>query len=384
MKSLTILGSTGSIGRSTLDIVKQFPERFSVHALTAHRNVELLARQIEAFHPALAVVADAAAATTLQAMLPQEHGVRLLYGPAGYIEAAGDSDADLVVGAMVGAAGLMPALAAIDAGNPLALANKETLVMAGELVMARAAARNVPLLPIDSEHSAIYQCLAGERRDDITTIMLTGSGGPFRERSLETFVDITVDEALAHPNWSMGPKISIDSATMMNKGLEVVEARWLFDMPLDRIEVVVHPQSIVHSMVAFVDGSVKAQLGVPDMRGAIAYALNGDLRLPLDLPVPDFAAIGQLTFSAPDTERFPCLALAMDAARQGKTYPVVLNAANEVAVEAFLEKRIGFTQIPNLIESVMGQHQPVAADAVEPIVDADRWARETAQQWIQK
>jgi len=379
MKSLTILGATGSIGRSALDIVRQFPDRFAVHALTAHRNIALLAQQIETFQPALDVVADAAGADALKARLPDGHPVTVLHGSDGYVAAAGDARADLVVAAMVGAAGLLPALAAIDAGIPVALANKETLVMAGELVMARVRAKQIPLLPIDSEHSAIHQCLAGERPQDVATLLLTGSGGPFRQRSAATFAAITVDEALAHPNWAMGPKITIDSATMMNKGLEIIEARWLFDIPLDHIQVVVHPQSIVHSMVAFVDGAVKAQLGVPDMRGAIAYALTGNRRLPLDMPVPDFPALGALEFYAPDPIRFPCLGLAMNAARLGMTYPAVLNAANEAAVAAFLEGRIDFIRIPQVIETVLDRHQPVNPDTVDRIVDADRWARDKAR-----
>ena len=375
-KRIVILGSTGSIGTSTLDVVRRFPERFVVRALTAARNIERLAEQVVAFRPEMAVVLDAEGANALRQRLPQGLDVTIGYGSEGYRAAAAEVDADMVVAAMVGAAGLMPTLAAIAAGRDVALANKETLVMAGELVMAQVARRGVRLLPVDSEHSAIFQCLAGSRPADLDRIILTASGGPFRSWPAERFAAIGPQEALRHPNWQMGPKITIDSATLMNKGLEVIEARHLFAVPVGRIEVVVHPQSIVHSMVAFCDGSVMAQLGVPDMRGAIAYALSYPERLPLAQPLPDWAAIGALTFETPDRERFPCLGLAFAAGQAGGTLPAVLNAANEVAVQAFLDRRIGFADIPRLVGQAIESHDPASGTDLDLILAADRWTRQ--------
>ena len=291
MKQLSVLGSTGSIGRNVLRVVEQFPERFGVRALTAHSSVERLAEQIGRFRPTLAAVGGSEAADRLRALLPADCETEIRFGESGYAEAAARSGSDVVVAAMTGAAGLLPVLAAVEAGHTVALANKETLVMAGELVMARAAEQNVRILPIDSEHSAIFQCLSAGRPEELDRILLTASGGPFREWPAERIAAATPEAALRHPNWEMGPKITIDSATLMNKGLEVIEARWLFDVSPDQIEVVVHPQSIVHSMVAYRDGSVMAQLGAPDMRGAIAYALSWPERLPLGLPVPDFSQL---------------------------------------------------------------------------------------------
>ena len=306
-KNLAVLGATGSIGCSTLDIVRQFPERYRAVSLTAGRNVALLARQIAEFRPALAVVIDEADRDRLRQLLPDDVKTELLWGESGMIAAASLPDADMVVTGVVGAAGLMPTLAAIDAGKPIALANKETLVMAGETVMARAAAAGVPILPVDSEHSAIYQCIGQHPRREVARLFLTASGGPFRTLAPDRFGAIRLEDALNHPNWSMGAKITIDSATLMNKGLEFIEARHLFDMAPEKIEVIVHPQSIVHSMVGFVDGSVLAQLGIPDMKGPIGYALAYPERLPLELGFPDFTTLAQLTFEPPDLERFPCL-----------------------------------------------------------------------------
>jgi 1-deoxy-D-xylulose-5-phosphate reductoisomerase len=288
----------------------------------------------------------------------------------------------MVVSAMVGAAGLLPTLAAIDAGRDIALANKETLVMAGELVMRRAAARGVRILPVDSEHSAIFQCLAGQRREDLDRILLTASGGPFRGFSPERFSDIRPQDALRHPTWQMGHKITIDSATLMNKGLEVIEAHWLFDVAPQQIEVVVHPQSIVHSMVAYRDGSILAQLGVPDMRGAIAYALSYPERLELGQPLPDFCGMGMLTFEKPDFKTFTCLGLAFDACRLGGSMPAVMNAANEVAVAAFLDGAVAFGAIATIIADVMGSHTVISRPDIEDILDADRWARNAAREAI--
>ncbi|MGD9309047.1 MAG: 1-deoxy-D-xylulose-5-phosphate reductoisomerase [Desulfosarcina sp.] len=382
MKSLSILGATGSIGCSALEIVSQFPDRFSIDALTARTNVHALAQQIIAFTPRLAAVADAAHARQLKVLLPTACDVEIVYGEAGYIQAATCEETDMVLGAMVGAAGLAPTLAAIDAGKDIALANKETLVMAGAIVMQRIAERGVRLMPIDSEHSAIFQSMVGQGPNGVREILLTASGGPFLQRPPADFSAITPQEALRHPNWSMGSKITIDSATLMNKGLEVIEARWLFDMDFDRIKVVVHPQSIVHSMVTYADGAVIAQMGIPDMKGAIAYGLSYPQRLPLDIPAPDFAQIGQLTFDYPDLKRFPCLTLAYQAGKQGGVWPAVLNAANEIAVEAFLENRLPFNGIFQIIDRTLNRHTQTDHADLDQIIAADRWARETAHALI--
>ncbi len=384
MKSLSILGATGSIGTNALEIINQFPDRFTVCALTARTHVAALARQIIRFGPRMAAVIDAEHARQLKALLPATLDVEIVFGQAGYVAAATCPDADMVLGAMVGAAGLVPTLAAIDAGKDIALANKETLVMAGAIVMQRVADRGVKLMPVDSEHSAIFQSMAGQGHDGVSKILLTASGGPFLNRSIGEFDAITPQAALRHPNWSMGSKISIDSATLMNKGLEVIEARWLFDVDFKQIKVVVHPQSIVHSMVVYADGAVIAQMGVPDMKGAIAYGLSHPQRLPLDVPAPDFAQIGQLTFEDPDLDRFPCLALAYRAGEQGGTWPAVLNAANEVAVEAFLENRLPFTGIYPVIDQTLNRHAPSDGADLDPIIEADRWARQTAHGLIRR
>ena len=384
MKSLSILGATGSIGSNALDIVRQFPDRFTVNALTAKTRVAALARQIVEFAPRMAAVIDAEHAGQLKALLPPTADVEIVFGEAGYVEAATCPETDMVLGAMVGSAGLVPTLAAIDAGKDIALANKETLVMAGALVMEKVARRGVKLMPVDSEHSAIFQSMAGQGRNGVREILLTASGGPFLKRPATDFNAITPQDALRHPNWSMGRKISIDSATLMNKGLEVIEARWLFDVDFKRIKVVVHPQSIVHSMVVYQDGAVIAQMGVPDMKGAIAYGLSHPRRLPLDVPAPDFAHIGQLTFEEPDLERFPCLALAYRAGEQGGTLPAVLNAANEVAVDAFLDNRLPFMGIYPIIDQTLNHHSGVYGADLGQLIEADRWARETADTLIRR
>jgi len=383
-KNLAVLGATGSIGCSTLDIVRQFPDRYCAVSLTAGRNVALLARQIAEFRPALAVVIDEADRDRLRQLLPDDVKTDLLWGESGMILAASLPDADMVVTGVVGAAGLMPTLAAIDAGKPIALANKETLVMAGETVMARAAAAGVPILPVDSEHSAIYQCIGQHPRREVARLFLTASGGPFRTLAPDRFGAIRLEDALNHPNWSMGAKITIDSATLMNKGLEFIEARHLFDMAPDQIDVIVHPQSIVHSMVGFVDGSVLAQLGIPDMKGPIGYALAYPERLPLELGYPDFTTLAQLTFESPDLKRFPCLGLAFEACTAGGTLPAVLNAANEMAVSAFLERRIAFTDIHRVIHQSMERHKPQFQPSIEQIREADREARQIAGNEIRR
>lgn len=382
MKRLSILGSTGSIGRNVLNIVDMFPERFRVEALTAKDNVQRLARQIEYFRPKIAAVFDGDAADRLKRLLPPEVRVEIFWGEDGYRIAAANGETDMVVAAMMGAAGLSPTLAGISAKKDIALANKETLVMAGSLVMARAAENGVVVRPIDSEHSAIFQSLAGQRREDLAQILLTASGGPFRLTPATELAKIRPEDALKHPNWDMGPKITIDSATLMNKGLEVIEAKWLFGVSEEQIQVVVHPQSIVHSMVAYRDGSVIAQLGIPDMRGAIAYALSWPERLPIQQPAPDFTALGALTFEAPDRVRFPCLDMAFSACEIGGTMPAVLNAANESAVAAFLEKRISFTAIPEVIAWVMDRHVRTDQPSLDDILDADGWARHAASERI--
>ena len=380
-KSLSILGSTGSIGRNLLQIVEQFPDQLQVHALAAKSNIRLLAQQIERFSPKVAVVYDEQGAQELKALL-SDNKVDILYGETGYQTAATLAEVDTVVTAVVGAAGLLPTLAAIDAGKEIALANKETLVMAGALVMERASDAGVQILPIDSEHSAIFQCLQGQNRKELDRIFLTASGGPFLNTPQERLQSITPADALAHPTWSMGNKISIDSATLMNKGLELIEAHWLFKAPIDKIEVVVHPQSIVHSMVAFQDGSVIAQMGIPDMKGAIAYALSYPARLPRDQPLPDFTELKSLTFMNPDMDRFPCLALAFRAGKTGHTLPAVMNAANEIAVAAFLDHRIPFLEIPRVIGATMDAHQVVNNPSLSDILAADQEARVQAQAMI--
>ena len=382
MKNLSILGSTGSIGRNTLKIVEMFRDRFEVKALAAANNVELLAKQIETFHPEIAVVFDENRALELKNILPAGTGVEILYGKDGYRAAATYDSVEMVVTAMVGAAGLMPTLAAIEAGKNIALANKETLVMAGEIVVKKAAEKNISILPIDSEHSAVFQCIAGHRREDMDKILLTASGGPFLSKPANEFVSIKPEEALNHPTWQMGKKISIDSATLMNKGLEVIEAKHLFGVSHDMIKVVIHPQSVIHSMVAYRDGAVVAQLGIPDMKGAIAYAISYPERLPLKQLIPDFVNIGALTFQQPDLTKFPCLALAFKACEIGGTMPAVLNASNEVAVEAFLDKRIAFTNIPELIKNTIEKHLSVKNPTLSDILEADKWARKTVEELI--
>jgi 1-deoxy-D-xylulose-5-phosphate reductoisomerase len=382
MKRLSILGSTGSIGTNVLNIVAMFPQKFDVKVLTAKKNVNQLARQIEQFHPDLVAVFDERRAQELKDCLPPGTVVDILYGQEGYRAAATYSTADMTVTAMVGAAGLKPTLAAIEAGKTIALANKETLVMAGDFVMKAAAEKGVDILPIDSEHSAIFQCLQGQRKEDMEKILLTASGGPFLNKPAAEFKTITREEALKHPNWQMGRKITIDSATLMNKGLEVLEARCLFSVPHEMIEVVVHPQSIIHSMVAYKDGSVIAQLGVPDMKGAIAYALSYPQRLALEQPLPQFNANQTLTFQEPDLNKFPCLALAFKACEVGGTLPAVLNAANEVAVHAFLDREIDFVDIVPVIRQTIDNHPVVSDPELSEILAADLWARNHAEQEI--
>ncbi|MGD8512949.1 MAG: 1-deoxy-D-xylulose-5-phosphate reductoisomerase [Deltaproteobacteria bacterium] len=380
MKRLAILGSTGSIGRNVLRVVEQFPDEFSVVALAAGRNTDLLGEQLKRFSPQVAVVLDDVLARQVREVLVPEGHVEILHGADGYEAAATLHSADLVVSAMVGSAGLLPTMAAIEHGKTVALANKESLVMAGEILTQTAREKGVAIIPIDSEHNAIFQCLVGHRREDLKQILLTASGGPFLDKPTEDLDDITPEVALCHPTWDMGPKVTIDSATLMNKGLEVIEARWLFDVPLERIQVVIHPESIIHSMVVYRDGSVMAQLALPDMRIPIAYALSYPERLDLGLSSPDLFKLGALTFREPDLEKFACLALAIQACRMGKTYPAVLSAANEVAVGAFLDHRIGFGHIAETIKETLAKHEPVPKPGLSDILSADTWARRTAEE----
>ena len=376
MKRLTILGSTGSIGTQALDVIASRPGEFRVVALSAGRNVTRLAAQAHAVRPELVVVSDEDQARACASSLPA--GTRVAFGRDGLIEAARHPEAELVVCGLVGALGIEPTYAAVDAGKNVALANKEALVAAGEFVVARALARGALILPVDSEHNALHQCLRGESASEIKTLWLTASGGPFRGLSREALASATPGEALKHPTWVMGPKVTIDSATLMNKGLEVIEARWLFDVGPERIRVVVHPGSVVHSLVEFVDGSFKAQLGVTDMRHPIQYALTYPQRLPSTLAPFDLVAAGPLRFEAPDTEAFPCLALAYEALARGGAAPAVLNAANEIAVAAFLAGRASFLDIPVTIRGALDRHGDAAAATLDDILAADRLARKTA------
>ncbi len=378
MKNLVLLGSTGSIGVSTLEIVAAYPDRFRVLALTGNSNLDALAQQVRRFSPRLVAVPDAARAQVLRELVP-DRKVEVLSGLQGLRACAALAEADLVVSAITGFAGLEPTLAAIEAGHDVALANKETLVAAGALVTSRARALGVRIYPVDSEHSAIFQALQGQREAQVRRLILTASGGPFYQSSPEEIERATPEAALNHPRWRMGKKVTIDSATMMNKGLEVIEAHWLFDMPEEKIAVQIHPQSVVHSMVEYVDGALIAQMGVPDMKIPIAYALAFPERLALDLPPLDLCTLGSLTFAAPDDRRFPCLSIAREALRQGGTVPAVMNAANEVAVACFLNKTIQFGQIAEVIRATLEQHSPCAVTDLETVIEADRRGRQIAR-----
>ena len=382
MKVLTILGSTGSIGTGVLDVVRKFSDQYTIAGLAAGRNVDLLCRQVLEFSPELVSVLDEEHAVLLKALLPVSFHKRIVWGTEGTIQVATLDAATMTISAIVGAAGLLPTLAAIEAGKDIGLANKETLVMAGKLVMSAARRKGIQLLPVDSEHSAIFQALEAGRKQDVAKIILTASGGPFLHKRTEELQQVTPDQALAHPNWSMGRKISIDSATLMNKGLEVIEARWLFDVSVDTIEVVVHPQSIVHSLVEFQDGSVVAQLGIPDMRIPIAYALSYPKRLPLALKPLQLSQCGNLQFLDPDYARFPALALAFEALRQGGVMPAVLNGANEVAVEAFLGGRISFPGIVATVTRVLEKGYNGSEDSLADILAADASARTEAERLV--
>ena len=379
MKRIAILGSTGSIGLSTLDIIGRFPEKFRVVALAAGKNLTQLIKQIKSFQPQLVSLSQEEDAKKLRQELPDFEG-DIVWGADGLLATATHEDADMVMAALVGAIGLPPTLAAIRAGKDVALANKEALVVSGELMTREAAQHDVQLLPVDSEHNAVFQALHGHKRERVKRIILTASGGPFLHRPAEDFQTIRIEEALRHPTWKMGNKITIDSATLMNKGLEVIEARWLFNLPPEQVSVIVHPQSIVHSLVEYVDGSVLAQLGIPDMRVPISYILAYPDRLPLiHLPQLSLTEAARLEFVEPDYDKFPCLGLAYTALERGGTCPAALNAANEVSVASFLSGRIAFTDIADINKQVLVAHVAQPVKDLESVLEADGWARARAK-----
>ena len=384
IKNISILGSTGSIGVSTIDLVRRHPDKFRVIGLAAGGNLKLLAEQVRALKPKMVSVNEGDTIfqkiTYVDALKELLKGidVEIVSGVEGACNVASLPEVDLVISAIVGAAGLLPTLRAIESGKTIGLANKESMVIAGELMRQKANQHQAQILPVDSEHSAIFQCLQGNRREDVQRLILTASGGPFLHKPVSEFGSITKAEALRHPNWSMGEKITIDSATMMNKGLEVMEARWLFDLAVEKVDVCIHPQSIVHSMVEYKDGSVMAQLGVPDMKVPIAYALSYPERIETGVASLNLFEKKELTFFEPDFEKFRCLKLAYDVGRKGGTYPAVLNAANEIVVDSFLKGTLKFLEIPKIIEAVLEKHQSQSANSLENILLADQWARDLA------
>jgi len=379
-RNIAILGSTGSIGRNTLEVIRCYPKRFRVAYLTARSKIQLLLEQIREFRPAgVVVAAPNDAARVRDAVGPT---VEVLSGEEGLVQIVGRDDVDVVVSSLVGFAGLRPTINAIQHRKSIALANKETLVVGGDIIMRLLREHGARLVPVDSEHSAIFQCLVGEDPRDVARLFLTASGGPFRDLPAERFGSITVEQALRHPNWSMGDKVTVDSATLMNKGLEVIEAHWLFGLPAESITVVIHPQSIIHSMVEFVDGSVKAQLGVPDMKLPIQYALTFPQRWPMDGERVDFPKLASMSFFEPDLKRFPCLPLAYEALERGGTAPAVLNAANEVAVAGFLDRKIPFTTIPDVIRRALDQHAVKSGTELEHILEADRDTRRVVRTFL--
>jgi len=384
MKRIAILGSTGSIGCSSLKVIEAHPEAYQVAALAAGKNIDLLAEQIRKFRPLEVAVLGDQEAESLKERLGGGQETRIVSGREGFIHLATLDEVDTVISAITGAAGLVPTYAAIRAGKNIALANKETMVMAGPLVMEEAKRRGVAVLPVDSEHSAILQCLQGHPRDDVRRVILTASGGPFKDFSHEEMEKVTPEQALKHPNWNMGPKITVDSATLMNKGLELIEAKWLFKLDIHQIHILIHPQSVVHSMVEYRDGSIIAQLGIPDMITPISYALSYPRHVDTTLPALDLEQVGTLRFMKADTRKFRCLELALRAAEIGGSMPAVLNGANEVAVDLFLKGRIGFLQIPSLIERTMDAHRPFVIDSIEKVMEADAWARERAAEFAER
>ena len=388
MQFVTVLGSTGSIGKSTLDVISQHADQYSIYALVANSNVDIMLQQIMQFNPVYAVMADTAAAQALRAQVEAKNcRTEILDGQQAIIDIAADSQAQIVMAAIVGAAGLLPTLKAIQAGKKVLLANKEALVMSGAYFMQQATLSKATLLPVDSEHNAIFQCLpnqVSEPYQGVSRIVLTASGGPFRQASLSDLEQVTPEQACAHPNWQMGKKISVDSATMMNKGLELIEAHWLFAMPHDKIDVLIHPQSIIHSMVSYADGSVLAQLGNPDMRTPIAHALAWPNRVATTVKPLDLAEIAELHFEKPDLQRFPCLQLAYDAVMAGKSASIVLNAANEIAVDAFLHGKIRFLDIAGIVAESLEQSGLLSVSNLEEILQVDQQARQFAEKQIEK
>ncbi|PYS19427.1 MAG: 1-deoxy-D-xylulose-5-phosphate reductoisomerase [Acidobacteria bacterium] len=384
MKRLTLIGSTGSIGQNTLRVVEHLSHRFQIFALAANSAARQLAEQAAEFHPAVVAIGDAGRVDEfrqrcreLKVSIPE-----IVTGESGLRKITSAADVDIVVSAAVGAAGIQPTYTAVASGKTVALANKEAMVIAGELLRKTAASTGARIIPVDSEHSALDQCLRSGQRAEVRRLILTASGGPFRDTPHERFSSITPEEALKHPTWKMGKRITVDSATLMNKGLEVIEARWLFDIPAEKIDIMVHPQSVMHSMVEFVDGSVVGQLGTADMRQPIQYALTYPERLSSPVPPLDWNLVSRLDFMQPDRRKFPCISLAYRAIEAGGTAPAVLNAADEIAVEAFLNRKISFSDIPKLIAGTLEAHKPNKADRLETIIEADTWARKYALQWL--
>ena len=384
MKRISLIGSTGSIGTNTLSVVDHLPERFSIHSLAVNSAVELLAEQVVRFRPAVVGIADAAYVDAFRSFCRARSIAvpEIVVGTEGLCQLTAAPEVDIVVSAAVGAAGLWPTYSAVTAGKVVALANKEAMVVAGELLRRTAEVSGSRIIPIDSEHSAIDQCLRAGTRGEVARLILTASGGPFRETPVEHLLRVTPEQALKHPTWNMGRRITIDSATLMNKGLEVIEARWLFDVPAEKVDIMVHPQSIIHSMVEFVDGSIVAQLGTADMRQPIQYALTYPERLVSPVAPLDWKTASKLEFGLPDRVKFPCISLAYDAIALGGTAPAVLNAADEIAVGEFLERNISFNDIPNLIRDALSAHAVQAGDSLDPILEADRWGRAYARQWV--
>jgi len=382
MKKIAILGSTGSIGLTSLKVIEAHPEEYQVIALVAGKNLDLLEKQIRKFHPKGAALLEPNLAEELKGRLGRNSGTEIYSGREGVNRLAAMEEVDTVISAMAGASGLIPTFAAIQAGKNIALANKETIVMAGPLVMDEGRKRGVSIIPIDSEHSAILQSLQGHQKEDLRRVILTASGGPFLDLPYEEMKRVSPEQALRHPNWNMGPKVTIDSATLMNKGLETIEALWLFDLKIEQISVIVHPQSIVHSMVEYKDGSIIAQLGIPDMLTPISYALSYPQHLGTPLPFLNLEEIGSLSFRKPDPKKFRCLDLARSAAETGGSMPAVLNGANEIAVDLFLKRKMDFFRIPDVIERTMGAHKTFRIDGIESVMEADRWARQKAMALI--
>ena len=384
MKNICLLGSTGYIGINSLRVIKDNQERYRIVALGAGKNIDLLLNQIKEFKPRFAAVINSYLANELKSRLNNTSNTEILYGTEGYIKIATLSDVNMAIAAMTGSSGLLPTFSAITAGKDVALANKETLVIAGSLLMSESKKMGINIFPIDSEHSAIQQSIQGHSREDLKRIILTGSGGPFMDLSIESLSKVTPEEALKHPNWSMGRKITIDSATMMNKGMEAIEAKWLFNVEMDQIDILLHPQSIIHSMVEYMDGSIIAQLAPTDMRIPISYALSYPRHLKGELPPLDLLDIGKLSFGKPDKKRFRCLDLALAAGKIGESMPAVLNGANEIAVNAFLEGKIGFLQIPQLIEKTMEKHEVFPINSIDQAIEANQWAESMAKEILEE